>query len=166
MKYIVIGLFIFLTACSWIDEQEKKADAKAEEDKIVREGLIEQARKDTFNATGYGLIEVARREYTNRVFGGETLEEVVYTFNSDGSNIASGNNESLKYLGESPIGGTIVVTNDGDIAMGVTDGTFCNVKEITSNEIITYNLIELREAFDNQSLTVDNCNIKDLELNK
>ena len=130
--------------------------------------VINESRKGAFNSTGYGLVKTAENDYMRRALDGETVQ-VTYSFIGGTQQAPNpGTIDELDFTGQGPSDGSIVVTNDGNIYMAITDGTYCTVKEIDATDVKTYDTDELIDAYNAEvTATIEsmtNCNIADLEL--
>jgi len=99
--------------------------------------VIEDTKKEAFRNTAYGIIKAAEMEYTNQMIKGEN-NELIYTY-VDGKEEANRIGTSLKYNGEKPKDGTIVVNSEGKIAIAIHNGTFCSEKTFDESVVKTTN---------------------------
>ena len=91
-------------------------------------GVINDAKKNAFKDTAYGIIEAGKLYYAsqfdNDAFAGKTFD-------------FAGNVEELKLSGEKPAGGSFVISANGKYAMAVynKDKSLCVIKEYDKEEI-------------------------------
>ena len=89
--------------------------------------LINNARKNTFKNSAYGIVQAANQYYLNSKLTGENFDEITFIVNND--KLMSENKE-LSFTGKSPIGSSYVkINSSGEIAMNITDGTYFATKE-------------------------------------
>ena len=94
--------------------------------------IIVKARKSAFKDSAYGIIEAGELYYANRLLktnGMSNDERFTFPNNATG----------LEISGDKPSDGSMIVTKEGKVAIGITDGKYCITKgfedtEITVNE--------------------------------
>ena len=83
---------------------------------------INDVKKRSFTSTAYGIIKAAEMEYTNQMIKGNN-NETIFTY-VDGEEKANRIGPSLKYKGERPKNGTVIINSEGKIAIAIHNGTF------------------------------------------
>ena len=96
--------------------------------------LINNARKNTFKNSAYGIVQAANQYYLNSKLTGENFDEITFIVNND--KLMSENKE-LSFTGKSPIGSSYVKINSrGEIAINITDGTYFATKEYDETGVL------------------------------
>ena len=89
-------------------------------------GVINDAKKNAFTDTAYGVAEAAKLYYAgqfdNDAFAGKTFD---FTENTD----------ELKLSGKKPSNGTLQIDKNGNSFLAVSDGTYCAVKNSGQSKI-------------------------------
>ena len=89
-------------------------------------GVINDAKKNAFQDTAYGVAEAAKLYYAgqfdNDAFAGKTFD-------------FSGNVDELKLSGKKPSSGTLQIDKNGNSFLAVSDGTYCAVKNSGQSNI-------------------------------
>ena len=89
-------------------------------------GVINDAKKNAFTDTAYGVAEAAKLYYAgqfdNDAFAGKTFE-------------FSGNVDDLKLSGKKPSSGMLQIDKNGNSFIAVSDGTYCAVKNSGQSNI-------------------------------
>ncbi len=87
--------------------------------------LVNDGRKNAFEATGIGLVKTAQNNFLQRELSGDN-ERVIYVFETvDGVTeqiISPSKYPKLDFSGKPPIDGYIIVDELGNIEMEITDG--------------------------------------------
>ena len=95
--------------------------------------VINDAKKNAFKDTAYGIIEAGKLYYAGE-FGNDSFSGKTFDF--------TGNIDELKLSGEKPAGGTLVVSQDGKYGLAIynKEKSFCAIKEYDKEDIkvITY----------------------------
>ena len=87
--------------------------------------VIEDAKKNSFKNTAYGLIDAVKLQYAENYLNGNT-SELFYTFPDT---------TGLSFSGESPDGGTIRLTSDGKISLAIYNNKWCAVKGLDVSDV-------------------------------
>ena len=83
--------------------------------------IITKSRKSTFKDSAYGIIKAGELYYADRLLEPEGMtEDKMFTFPSD--------TIGLDIKGSKPSSGSVIVTKEGKVAIGVTDGKYCVTK--------------------------------------
>jgi len=90
--------------------------------------VIKDSKKKTFESSANGLVESAKIYYSSKTDDVD-FEGKVFKFGKNGD--ISG----LKFKGEKPTDGELVVNSSGEIKMYITDGEYCAFKDFKSNVI-------------------------------
>ncbi|NLL44324.1 MAG: type II secretion system protein, partial [Mollicutes bacterium] len=98
---------------------------------------INDVKKRSFTSTAYGIIKAAEMEYTNQMIKGNN-NETIFTY-ENGKEEANRTETSLKYKGERPKNGTVIINSEGKIAIAIHNGTFCSEKSFEESVVITSN---------------------------
>ena len=89
-------------------------------------GVINDAKKNAFTDTAYGVAEAAKLYYAgqfdNDSFNGKTFD---FTDNTD----------ELKLSGKKPSSGTLQIDKNGNSFLAISDGTYCAVKNSGQSNI-------------------------------
>ena len=89
-------------------------------------GVINDAKKNAFTDTAYGVAEAAKLYYAgqfdNDAFAGKTFD-------------FTGNTDELKLSGKKPSSGTLQIDKNGNSFLAVSDGTYCAVKNSGQSQI-------------------------------
>ena len=89
-------------------------------------GVINDAKKNAFEDTAYGVAEAAKLYYAgqfdNDAFAGKTFD-------------FSGNVDELKLSGKKPSSGTLQIDKNGNSFLAISDGTYCAVKNSGQSNI-------------------------------
>ena len=89
-------------------------------------GVINDAKKNAFTDTAYGVAEAAKLYYAgqfdNDAFTGKTFD-------------FTGNIEDLKLSGKKPSSGTLQIDKNGNSFLAISDGTYCAVKNSGQSQI-------------------------------
>ena len=89
-------------------------------------GVINDAKKNAFTDTAYGVAEAAKLYYAgqfyNDSFNGKTFD-------------FTGNTDELKLSGKKPSSGTLQIDKNGNSFLAISDGTYCAVKNSGQSQI-------------------------------
>ena len=89
-------------------------------------GVINDAKKNAFTDTAYGVAEAAKLYYAgqfdNDAFTGKTFD-------------FTGNTDELKLSGKKPSSGTLQIDKNGNSFLAISDGTYCAVKNSGQSQI-------------------------------
>ena len=89
-------------------------------------GVINDAKKNAFTDTAYGVAEAAKlyyaRQFDNDAFAGKTFD-------------FTGNVDELKLSGKKPSSGTLQIDKNGNSFLAISDGTYCAVKNSGQSQI-------------------------------
>ena len=93
----------------------------------IMTNVINDARKNTFKNSAYGIVQAANQYYLNSKLNGEIFHELTFTVNN---NKLMSENKELLFSGKPPIGSSYVkINSEGEVAMNITDGTYYATKE-------------------------------------
>jgi type IV pilus assembly protein PilA len=96
-------------------------------------GLIDNARKESFKSSAYGIVKSGEIFYSQDLLDG-TNEEVTFTYNEEGeTSIPIGKN--LEYNGTKPKSGEVKINNEGQIAIAIHNGKYCAQKGYNNSEV-------------------------------
>ncbi len=90
--------------------------------------IVNKSKKSAFLDSAYGLVESAKLLYAESILDGGLSEEKTFSFDS-------GKPESLNYSGESPKGGMMVLTPNGEISIAIHNNEWCAVKGFLESEV-------------------------------
>lgn len=96
-------------------------------------GLIEDARKETFKDSAYGIIKAGEIYYSQNLLNG-TNEEVMFTY-TDGVESSSIVEKKLDYNGNRPQNGQIKINSQGQVGVAIHNGTYCAEKGYNDSEV-------------------------------
>ena len=97
--------------------------------------IIDKANKSAFKNSAYGIIKAGELYYSEQEMSLNGIEEdKVFTFPND--------IEGLKINGSKPTGGSMIINENGKIAIGITNGKWCVIKDYNSEDIIINNDID------------------------
>ncbi len=105
--------------------------------------IMSDVRKGAFESSAHGLVKTAENEYMLRISRGER-DTVEYVF-ENGEQVSE---NKLTFSGKAPNNGRIIIRQDGAVAMGIEDGTWCIQKSFDSSETTTTLLEEMEEDCD------------------
>ncbi|MGE5455869.1 MAG: prepilin-type N-terminal cleavage/methylation domain-containing protein [Ignavibacteriales bacterium] len=108
-------------------------------------GLINNATKEAFKDSAYGIVKSGEMLYSKDLLNGIT-GEVTFTYN-DGVESSSVSGKKLDYNGNKPKSGNVIINSEGQVAIAIHNGTYCTKKGYYDSEIIL-----TEEA-------IDNCNV-------
>lgn len=94
-------------------------------------GVIDNAKKEAFKDTAYGIIDAAEQYYAKEILKGRSITEKTFNFPDD---------NELKFNGTKPDWGALKINNQGKIKLALYNGNFCYVKDYNDN-VVT--LVEL-----------------------
>ena len=89
-------------------------------------GVINDAKKNAFTDTAYGVAEAAKLYYAGQ-FDNDSFNGKTFDF--------SGNIEELKLSGKKPSSGTLQIDKNGNSFLAISDGTYCAVKNSGQSKI-------------------------------
>ena len=89
-------------------------------------GVINDAKKNAFTDTAYGVAEAAKLYYAGQ-FDNDSFNGKIFDF--------SGNIEELKLSGKKPSSGTLQIDKNGNSFLAISDGTYCAVKNSGQSKI-------------------------------
>ena len=89
-------------------------------------GVINDAKKNAFTDTAYGVAEAAKLYYAGQ-YGNDTFAGKTFDF--------TGNTEELKLSGKKPSSGTLQIDKNGNSFLAISDGTYCAVKNSGQSNI-------------------------------
>ena len=90
--------------------------------------IITKARKSAFKDSAYGIIKAGELYYADRLLEPDGMvNNKIFTF-PDGIT-------GLEISGSKPNNGSVVVTKEGKVAIGITDGKYCITKGFDENDI-------------------------------
>ena len=92
-------------------------------------GVINDAKKNAFKDTAYGVVNAAELyyagQYGNDAFAGKTFD-------------FSGNVDDLKLSGKKPSSGTLQMDKNGNTFLAISDGTYCAVKNSGQSNVSVF----------------------------
>lgn len=91
-------------------------------------GIVGKAQKSAFKDSAYELVKAGDLLYSTNEMEGAILERKTFTFPSD--------TKDLDVKGELPTGGKMVVYENGEVAMAVTNDKYCATKKYGSKEVV------------------------------
>ena len=89
-------------------------------------GVINDAKKNAFEDTAYGVAEAAKLYYAGQ-FDNDSFNGKTFDF--------SGNVDELKLSGKKPSSGTLQIDKNGNSFLAISDGTYCAVKNSGQSQI-------------------------------
>ena len=90
--------------------------------------IITKSRKSAFKDSAYGIIKAGELYYADRLLEPEGMtEDKTFTFPSDTT--------GLDIKGSKPSSGSVIVTKEGKVAIGVTDGKYCVTKGFENADV-------------------------------
>ena len=89
-------------------------------------GVINDAKKNAFEDTAYGVAEAAKLYYAGQ-FDNDSFNGKTFDF--------AGNTDELKLSGKKPSSGTLQIDKNGNSFLAVSDGTYCAVKNSGQSNI-------------------------------
>ena len=90
--------------------------------------IITKSRKSAFKDSAYGIIKAGELYYADRLLEPEGMtEDKMFTFPSDTT--------GLDIKGSKPRDGSVIVTTEGKVAIGVTDGKYCITKGYEDTDV-------------------------------
>ncbi|MGE5456211.1 MAG: prepilin-type N-terminal cleavage/methylation domain-containing protein [Ignavibacteriales bacterium] len=96
-------------------------------------GLIDNARKEAFQNSAYGIVKAGVFLYSQDLLNG-TNEEVTFTY-TNGVESSSVSGKTLKYNGTKPQNGQVKVNSEGQVAIAIHNGTYCSKKGYFESKI-------------------------------
>ncbi|MGE5456451.1 MAG: prepilin-type N-terminal cleavage/methylation domain-containing protein [Ignavibacteriales bacterium] len=103
-------------------------------------GLIDDARKESFKDSAYGIVNSGELLYSQDLLSG-VIEEVTFTY-IDGVESSSIGGKKLNYNGSKPKIGQVKVNNRGQVAIAIHNGNYCAEKGYNDSEVILSEKIE------------------------
>ena len=89
-------------------------------------GVINDAKKNAFEDTAYGVAEAAKLYYAGQ-FDNDSFAGKTFDF--------TGNTDELKLSGKKPSSGTLQIDKNGNSFLAISDGTYCAVKNSGQSKI-------------------------------
>ena len=89
-------------------------------------GVINDAKKNAFTDTAYGVAEAAKLYYAGQ-FDNDSFNGKTFDF--------TGNVDELKLSGKKPSSGTLQIDKNGNSFLAISDGTYCAVKNSGQSQI-------------------------------
>ena len=89
-------------------------------------GVINDAKKNAFEDTAYGVAEAAKLYYAGQ-FDNDSFNGKTFDF--------TGNTDELKLSGKKPSSGTLQIDKNGNSFLAISDGTYCAVKNSGQSNI-------------------------------
>ena len=89
-------------------------------------GVINDAKKNAFTDTAYGVAEAAKLYYAGQ-FDNDTFAGKTFDF--------TGNTDELKLSGKKPSSGTLQIDKNGNSFLAISDGTYCAMKNSGQSKI-------------------------------
>ena len=97
--------------------------------------IITKSRKSAFKDSAYGIIKAGELYYADRLLEPEGMtEDVTFTFPN--------NTTGLEINGSLPSSGSVMVSKEGKVAIGVTDGKYCITKGFEDIDVIVTEAVE------------------------
>lgn len=90
--------------------------------------LIENAKKEAWRATAYGIVESAKMYHSDELLGVSFEEDIVFDFDE-------GKPEKLKFHGTVPDGGIVKVNDEGQISIAIHNNKWCATKKYSDAEV-------------------------------
>jgi prepilin-type N-terminal cleavage/methylation domain-containing protein len=97
-------------------------------------GLIEQARKESFKNSAYGIIKAGELFRSQGLLDG-TAEEVTFIYDG-GVETSIPIGEKLEYNGLKPNSGSVLINEKGKVALAIHNGKYCAKKGYNDSEVI------------------------------
>ncbi len=97
-------------------------------------GIINNANKEAFKSTSYGISQATKNAYVQMMYAGDEPKNIIYTY-TDGVESSNPTGYSLNYSGAKPQQGQISLDDKGKIALKLYDGTYCATKGFDDVEI-------------------------------
>ena len=97
-------------------------------------GIIDDARKGAFKSTAYGILEAGKFTYTSAIVKTGEIDSTSFKY-VDGVETSTPSGRKLEYKGEKPKTGTVVLNNEGQIALAIHNGSYCAEKNYDDVEI-------------------------------
>ena len=117
--------------------------------------IITKARKSAFKDSAYGIIKAGELYYADRLLESEGMtEDKMFTFPND--------TIGLDIKGSKPTSGSVIVTIEGEVAIGVTDGKYCITKGFEDSDVtVTEDVVNCRAMYTNGiMISENNCIMK------
>jgi type IV pilus assembly protein PilA len=96
-------------------------------------GLIDNARKESFKSSAYGIVKSGEIFHSQDLLDGIT-EEVTFTY-TDGEETSIPSGKKLEYNGTKPKSGEVKINSEGQIAIAIHNGNYCAEKRYKDSEI-------------------------------
>ncbi|MDD3392349.1 MAG: BspA family leucine-rich repeat surface protein [Bacilli bacterium] len=96
--------------------------------------IISEAKKGAFLDSSYAIVSAAEQGYAKGLIKETNLEKTKYTFNNGVQSLVSGNVE-LNFKGSNPEYGTIIIDDEGKVAINLYSGGFCSTKEYDTDVV-------------------------------
>ncbi|MDD3392896.1 MAG: BspA family leucine-rich repeat surface protein [Bacilli bacterium] len=96
--------------------------------------VIKNAKKGAFLDSSYAIVSAAEQGYAKGLIKETDLEMTKYTFNNGVQSLVSGNVE-LNFKGSNPEYGTIIINDEGKVAINLYSGGFCSTKEYDTDVV-------------------------------
>ena len=96
--------------------------------------IITKSRKSAFKDSAYGIIKAGELYYADKLLEPEGMtEDKMFAFPKA---------EGLEVKGTKPSDGTVIVTTEGKVAIGITDGKYCVTKGYEDSDVMITEDIE------------------------
>jgi len=97
-------------------------------------GIINNAKKEAFKATTYGISKAADNAYAKMIYSNKDLIMITYSY-SDGVELSDPAGYTLEYTGTKPKNGFVILNEQGKVSLMLHDGKWCASKDFTDTEI-------------------------------
>jgi type IV pilus assembly protein PilA len=96
--------------------------------------VIDDAKKQAFKNSAYGIIEAAQLSNSMDILHGK-YQALIFTYDENGesSNVEG---KKLEYKGKRPQSGQVHVRIDGKVAIAIHDGKYCAEKGFEDEEVV------------------------------
>lgn len=95
--------------------------------------LIDNARKESFKDSAYGLVKASELTYSNDIID-QNVDQLVFIY-QDGVETAIPSDKKLNYNGDKPDSGRIIVNDKGQVAIAVYNGQYCAEKDYNDSRV-------------------------------
>lgn len=100
-------------------------------------GIIEDTRKTSFKKSADLIVQTLKLEYSQKLYG-TNFNKKLYEFDKTTESGYKNNSEKLKLKGDKPSIGSVLINQDGKIAMAIVsnDEKYCATKTYDESEVI------------------------------
>ena len=89
--------------------------------------IIDETKKGALQNTAYGIIEAGKLSYTDEMLETGKIDSTAFTY-VDGVETSNPSGKKLEYKGKKPESGTLVINDEGKIALAIYYGNYCAEK--------------------------------------